>query len=205
MSDLKEQVEQQRPNLKVFNNFLSPENRMAILDFIGENGDKPNLAPFIYNPHRTYVGVDQDDGYGFQFVHNIFDKEGVMSPHGFDLVRPVLNFFNVSSIIRIKINANPRTHINSQEPYHTDHQSSSPFLSAVYYVNENNGGTQFKDGPFVRSVANRLLIFKGSLEHAGVTATDVKTRFVINFNFYSANADNIFDLPNYPSTIMEIL
>lgn len=188
---------------RVFNNFFSVKNRFEILEYLGENGYREKQVKFAYSPFKTYSGVDQDDGYGFQFVSEIFDREGIRDQYAFELLFPVLAFFNSSSIIRIKINANPKTHVPSQELFHIDHNSTSPFLTAVYYVNENNGGTQIKDGPFIRSVANRLLIFDGKLQHAGVTATDVKTRFVVNFNFYSSRGDDIFNLPNYPSTILD--
>jgi hypothetical protein len=53
----------------------------------------------------------------------------------------------------------------------------------VYYINTNNGWTEFKKGGKVKSVENRMLIFDSSLEHMGVTCTDQKSRVVINFNY----------------------
>ena len=53
--------------------------------------------------------------------------------------------------------------------------------NCVYYVNTNNGGTQFENGEFVESVANRALFFKAQKTHAAITADDVYARIVINF------------------------
>merc|ERR1711880_42893 len=51
---------------------------------------------------------------------------------------------------------------------------------AILYLNSNNGGTQFKDGEFIKSEANRCVVAPSSAEHAGVWATDSKCRFVLN-------------------------
>lgn len=181
---------------RVFENVLPKQNWASIVDFVGINGEHKNQASFIYVPHKATAGVEQNDGYGFQFVHWVFDVNGVASQIGFELIRPLIYFLSMSSIVRIKINANPRTPFPSQETFHIDHDGNGPFLSAVYYINDNNGGTQFKDGPRIQSIANRLLVFDGDLEHAAVTAIDVKTRFVVNFCFYATRNVDIFD-PNY--------
>ena len=54
---------------------------------------------------------------------------------------------------------------------------------SILYLNTNNGGTQFKDGTFVESVANRCVIAPMLAEHAGVWATDTKLRYVLNINY----------------------
>jgi len=55
--------------------------------------------------------------------------------------------------------------------------------TAIYYLNTNNGGTQFKDGPFVQSKANTLVKFDTSYSHAGAWCTDAKLRFAVNMNY----------------------
>ena len=65
--------------------------------------------------------------------------------------------------------------------YHFD-----PYMKgkiAVYYINNNNGWTQFKNGDRVNSIQNRMVIFDPRLEHSSVTCTDKKRRLVINFNY----------------------
>jgi len=58
---------------------------------------------------------------------------------------------------------------------------------AILYLNTNNGGTQFKDGEFVKSEANRCVIADGDALHAGVWQTDTKLRFVLNINYEEIN------------------
>ena len=55
--------------------------------------------------------------------------------------------------------------------------------TAVFYINTNNGWTEFKKGGKVKSVANRIVIFDSKLEHSGVTCTDENKRVVMNFNY----------------------
>ena len=60
---------------------------------------------------------------------------------------------------------------------------SSPQKTAIFYVNTNNGWTEFKKGGKVKSVANRIVIFDSQLYHQGYTCTDQKRRVVMNFNW----------------------
>ena len=92
-------------------------------------------------------------------------------------------------IIRINVT------MSSAEPYigsfHNDYNEfDQPYQykngkTAIYYLNTNNGGTQFNDknGLFVQSKANTLVKFPTSTSHAGVWCTDAKLRFVINMNY----------------------
>ena len=56
-------------------------------------------------------------------------------------------------------------------------------MTAILYINTNNGWTRFKKGARVKSIANRIVIFDSNLEHSGVTCTDEKRRVVMNFNY----------------------
>ena len=53
----------------------------------------------------------------------------------------------------------------------------------VYYINTNNGYTEFENGVRVESVSNRACIFDSNLKHTGVTCTNEKRRVMINFNY----------------------
>ena len=54
----------------------------------------------------------------------------------------------------------------------------------IFYLNTNNGYTEFEDGSKVESVANRFVSFTGDLIHRGVSQTDTKARVVINLNYF---------------------
>ena len=56
--------------------------------------------------------------------------------------------------------------------------------TAIYYVNSNNGYTEFEDGTKIESIKNRIVIFPSNLKHTGTTCTDRKIRTIVNFNYF---------------------
>ena len=131
--------------------------------------------------------IEPNDGQ-CQFTHSFFDMiyGGRLSDHYplFDIVQQKLR---VSRLDRIKSNLNPKTVFHRKGGYHTDQRHPSEGLlhqkTAVFYINTNNGWTEFKKGGKVKSVANRIVIFDSNLEHTGVTCTDEKRRVIVNFNY----------------------
>ena len=83
--------------------------------------------------------------------------------------------------MRIKANLNVATKKHIKRDLHTDFDV--PCITAIAYMNTNNGYTIFEDGTKIESVENRVLIFDSQLRHAGIPCTDEKRRVVINFNF----------------------
>jgi len=125
----------------------------------------------------------------YQFVHILYnvDRGGINSDHYplFDIVQKKLG---VKRLDRIKINLNPKTVFHRKGGFHTDQRSISEGFgqhqkTAVFYINTNNGWTEFKKGGKVKNITNRIVIFDSNLEHTGVTCTDEKRRVVINFNY----------------------
>ena len=157
--------------MEVIDNFL-PEYQFKQLSNVILN----DYFPWYYNEWICYDG----DGL-FQFTHRIFDgaKGGIISDDYslFDIVQQKLG---VSRLDRIKANLNPKTVFHRKGGFHIDfpHMKTS-----IFYINTNNGWTEFKKGGKVKSVANRMVIFDSNLEHQGVTCTDEKRRVVINFNY----------------------
>lgn len=103
-----------------------------------------------------------------------------------DEFKELYKVLNVKKMILMRANctiAAPENYISS---FHID-INKSPYegkgKTAILYLNTNNGGTQIKDGLFVKSIANSAAIFNNQTEHAGVWATDNKLRFVLNINY----------------------
>jgi hypothetical protein len=65
---------------------------------------------------------------------------------------------------------------------HTDYYF--PHKTIVFYMNTNNGYTEFEDGTKVESVENRIVFFDGSIPHNSSTCTDQKARAVISINYF---------------------
>jgi len=187
---------------RVFTNVLSSSDYKPISDIIVNRS-----IPFYFcagtvdeydKASNSYASSPSHD-YSYQFVNLIHNGIRVLDEEGFRLVSPILNFLRISAIRRIKFNLTPRTPSNLSDHMHVDCTDASNFYSAVYYVNDNNGGTLFEEGGlFIPSVANRLLVFEGQHKHTNVTCTDTFVRMVINFVFYAPN-DDIFNLEHYPS------
>ena len=137
--------------------------------------------PWYYHTHVSYTDIEDDM---FQFVY-IFYADGTPTSNAqrFSLMEMCLQKLGVRNLYRIKANLNPRTFFHRKTGYHVDLENVGPHQTAVYYVNSNNGYTEFKKGGKVKSVANRMVIFDSKLEHQGVTSTDQKARVVINFNY----------------------
>ena len=66
--------------------------------------------------------------------------------------------------------------------FHQD-ETGSNFYTILYSLNTNDGYTEFEDGSIMKSVANQMCIFDGSIKHRSVTQTDTKVRLNINLNF----------------------
>ena len=162
--------------MKVIDNFLSSyqfkivESAMMSPDF-----------PWYFTDGITTIPEPQR----YQFIHGFYSSPFIppyihIKSDRFFLLDLILQKLDVKKLTRIKANLNPRTLFNIKAGYHYDYKD---IMTAVYYINTNNGWTQFKKGGKVKGVANRMVIFDSNLEHQGVTCTDEKRRVVINFNY----------------------
>ena len=162
--------------MQVIDNFL-PEYQFKQLS----NVILSDYFPWYWNDGVVRGHGDVNNSKSYQFTHRIFDgaNGGIISDDYslFDLVQQKLG---VSRLYRIKANLNPKTFFHRKGGFHIDfpHMKTS-----IFYINTNNGWTEFKKGGKVKSVANRIVIFDSNLEHTGVTCTDEKRRVVINFNY----------------------
>lgn len=127
----------------------------------------------------------------YKFSH-IFFENGAPKSAAFPVITPILDLLKCDAIVNIRAFLTTYTGSAYQGAFHTDTDCTDPTTikhryTAIYYVNTNNGYTLFEDGQRVESVKNRLCIFPFYNRHAVVTATDVKARAVINFNYWRLN------------------
>ena len=88
----------------------------------------------------------------------------------------------ITALVRIKANLTMRTPKVIKHGFHRD--GKCHHTSAIYYVNSNDGYTEFEDGKTVKSVANRFVEFPANTKHRGVSQTDTDFRYVINFDYF---------------------
>ena len=160
--------------------------------------------PWFFN---EFVDFDYDAGLDdFQFTHLFYTSELGHSNY-IHHMNPILKKLNIirdrvgddyspkyleninDRLLRIKANLLPRCGETKRHSFHKDlfpHFDIPNRLTAIYYVNTNNGWTEFENGDKVPSVENRILIFDSSLPHTGTRATNASSRVVINFNYVSS-------------------
>ena len=127
-----------------------------------------------------------------QFIHPFFINSLVeTSKEKFSMLFPILNVLSPTSIIRIKANSTHKTPDTIETPLHIDVMSPGS-LTAIFYMNTNNGYTYFEDGTKVESVENRLVVFPSYFSHAGATCTDEQRRVVININYATDTENSIW-------------
>jgi len=141
--------------------------------------------PWYYNNTKT-TRSNPTELTNFQFTHTFFDNNMETSNYYRHLIFPFPSLLKAEAIIRVKANltgVTPNFPEKSISGFHTD-ISGANNKTAVYYVNTNNGKTIFPNGTEIDSVANRIVIFHGSEQHAAVSSTDQQVRCVINFNYF---------------------
>ena len=140
-----------------------------------------NHCEWTYVPYVVGEGEDHPDDY--QFSHMFwFPNRGVVSPH-MDKISPLLFKINPQVWIRVKANMNPRSVDKELGVLHRDVKYDCN--TAIYYVNSNNGYTEFEDGTQVKSVENRVVIFNSNMLHTGRNCTDENVRVLINLNYFT--------------------
>jgi hypothetical protein len=169
-------------NYKIYDNFLSDFYHKDIKEImIGNSG----IFSWYLNPYITDSEITNDI-YDFQFTHRFYSDNEICSDFFQQIIHPFLEKLKQLSLIRIKSNLNILTTENKIYGWHTDFPFSN-HKTAIYYVNTNNGSTLLKDIDNniikIESVANRLVVFDGNIQHTGVSCTDQRVRCVINFNY----------------------
>ena len=175
-------------NIKIFDNFLTQRENNKIFDEM-----MSMQFSWGYSPAKVY---DSKNHFRFtdlrnqQLVHMFYSRDGKMSSH-IKMVNPIMKKLEALAVHRIKANLelyNGDTafksdfHVDWKNPY--TKKGCKNMTVGIYYVNVNNGYTEFEDGTKVESVENRFVSFAGDLIHRGVSQTDTKERVVINFNYF---------------------
>ena len=160
----------------IIDNFLSEDYFNLIRNImLGEN------IAWFYMDRIDYA----DDVDKFQFIHSFYAKGNWVSAYG-NIFGSIFQKLKPKEIYRIKANLLPRTPEIKVNRFHTDIQGNNgviPYTTSIFYMNANNGYTEFEDGTIVESVANRWISFPEDTKHRGTSCTDEKVRVVINFNY----------------------
>ena len=158
-----------KSQIKIIDNFLEKEFFLTLQNLIlGE------YFAWFFNDYKVYKN-DND----FQFVHTVVRKSETTSDF-IKYINPILSKLNAKKTIQVKLNLQTKKDKIYNHIFHTDMLNVT---TAIFYINNNNGKTIFKNGEEVDSMENRMVIFNSNLEHTGTSHTDSKRRVLINFNY----------------------
>ena len=167
--------------MKIEDDFLDQEefDKLQTL-MMGEN------FAWYYSQTVTPYEGDKDN---YQFFHLFYFFNRPQSDF-FESLQSTFEKINLVSLSRVKANLLTRTPEVIKNAFHVDitmsEEKLSQWTTSIFYVNTNNGYTEFETGEIVESVANRMVTFPADLKHRGTSCTDEKTRVVINFNYFGS-------------------
>lgn len=131
--------------------------------------------PWYFNNGST----DANDGHQ-QYTHLLTDYE---------IIKPLLDYLKekekLTGILKVRLVSKPKQSTHFEYTPHTDLPSfDKPYRTAVYYINQTNGGTKVNDIVY-SGIQNSMVVFDGNTEHSAIAQTDVDFRLVLNINFVS--------------------
>ena len=132
------------------------------------------------------IDLKGEAGSKFQFTHTFYKNGGVLNSPCYGMLDGILNKIRPKEIYRIKANLLTKTPEIVPNSFHTDvggNMGVIPYTTSIFYLNTNNGYTEFEDGTIVESVENRWISFSEDTKHRGTSCTDEQIRVVINFNY----------------------
>lgn len=158
---------------EIVDNFLDKNSFLKIKDRLTHEE-----FSWYYRPNAVEPG---DHCY---FTHCFFNNDQIFS-NDFNLIKPVLNKLNYSSLIQVRANLVLKTKVPEKSSWHVDYYYKN-FKTAILYINESNGPTMIKEKKNVKVFPkeNKILIMSGDVEHAATTQTDTKRRIILNINYY---------------------
>ena len=165
---------------KIIDNFLPEEQFKGLYNLI------TNPTNFNWFLNQSVATEKDNNKNHFYFTHVFYDESVPYSDH-FKELRPVWDALEkhnhkLKGLLRSKCNLYPKTHTVEEHEMHKDF----PFehKGGLFSLNTCNGYTLLEDGTKINSIANRMLIFDASKNHASTTCSNENIRLNINFNFF---------------------
>lgn len=167
--------------MKVEDNFLDQEELNQLQSFF-----MSDQIAWRYNDSAGLYDSDNE----FQFEH-LFYINNSPSSTKIEKLNSLLIKIDTISIWRIKANLLTRTPDVIEKSFHVDigqltsEEKLQQWTTSIFYVNTNDGYTEFEDGTKIHSVENRMITFPANLKHRGTSCTDAKVRVIINFDYFN--------------------
>jgi hypothetical protein len=124
------------------------------------------------------------------FTHTAYLNDEWRSNLGGDILRRLVDEikdqtvdteWEIKSLLRIKANLYSRTENLQSHDKHFDFPFSHKAI--LFYVNDNDGYTDFDTGERIKSQSNRMVFFDGSTLHNSTNCTNDKCRVSLGINY----------------------
>jgi hypothetical protein len=125
-----------------------------------------------------------------QLQHLLFDNN-IINSEDFLLFETLYEKLGVISMIRVKVLMTLK-YEGLDNIFHTDiealvkkHKKKIKSKTAIFYLNTNDGGTEFEDKQIVTSKENRIVIFNSDVKHRTIKhTTGYPYRYLVNINYF---------------------
>lgn len=165
---------------KVIDNYLNKEDCNKIIKVVSDKDFNWNCVDNINVNNNTDIC----------FAHPLVMDYKLVSNHIDNLITPLmlqrkkdLNYINLE-VYRAKVNLFLKSIENKKYGLHYDCENDNYYETIIYYINDNDGGTEFEDGSFIKQKSNRALIVYGKILHQSIGQTNTNKRLNININYY---------------------
>ena len=155
--------------IEVKENFLKQD----VFDLIK---NKINSTEFSWFYQHEQVKQD-----GFFFLHSLYNHDLSNSMFYEFIITPFKNKIKYQTLINCCVNL-LLPDKNKKSSYHCDIENDK-VTTAIFYVNTNNGYTEFEKGEKIMCKENTLIEFNALNKHRAVCQDDKDRRMVINFNY----------------------
>ena len=131
---------------------------------------------------RDHMAGDNDKMYfTYSFYNAMEGSSGLYKPH----ILPVLQKLEAVAPVEVRANMSI-SELYEVSGWHCDYKLKCK--SAILYLNGCDGGTELKindETVFIKSEANKMLIFDADVLHRGITSKKEPIRYIINFNYFT--------------------
>jgi len=177
-------------NIKIEKNVLPKEDLKIIQNTLID----PKF-PWYYSPRQVPEVVDESNNllikeasvdYEDYFAHSFYSRTVQGSP-SFNIILKLINHIKPVAIIEARANFNINKNKVWYSGWHCDFHENKKLNhnTSLFYVNTNNGYTEFKTGEKIMSEENTLITFKADNLHRACNQTDTPYRIVINLNYFN--------------------
>ena len=154
--------------MNTYKNFINKKHSNKI----NEELLKPYF-PWYYNENQT----SKDTSYMF----HIFFKNSNVNSDYYYLIEPILKKLKFKNLLNVRANLCLKR--PSKCSWHVDNFTKDlKHKTAIYYVNNNNGYTIFKNKK-IKCEKNKIVVFDADQKHKAKIQTNTDARIVINFNY----------------------